>query len=140
MNSVFYRRASMLSRFSRVRVFVTLSTIAHQAPLSMGFSRQECWSGLPFPSPGDFIYEVCFIAIWCLLISVLGFPGGPAVKNPPVMQEPQETQVQSLGQEYPLEEGMTTHSSVLAWRIPSTEEPGGLCTLVHFINLIYITL
>ena len=64
--------------------------------------------------------------IWCLLISVLGFPGGPAVKNPPVMQEPQETQVQSLGQEYPLEEGMTTHSSVLAWRIPSTEEPGGL--------------
>ena len=33
--------------------FVTLLTTAHQAPMSMGFSRQECWSGLPFPSPGD---------------------------------------------------------------------------------------
>ena len=38
----------------------------------------------------------------------------------------QETWVQSLGQEDPLEEGMATHSSVLAWRIPWTEEPGGL--------------
>ena len=39
------------------------------------------------------------------------------------MQEPQETQVQSLGQEDPLEEGMVTHSSILAWRIPWAEEP-----------------
>ena len=38
---------------SRVRLFATLWTIAHQAPQSMGFSRQEYWSGLPFPSPGD---------------------------------------------------------------------------------------
>ena len=38
---------------SRVRLFVTPWTVAHQAPLSMGFSRQEYWSGLPFPSPGD---------------------------------------------------------------------------------------
>ena len=38
---------------SRVRLFATLWTVAHQAPLSMGFSRQEYWSGLPFPSPGD---------------------------------------------------------------------------------------
>ena len=37
---------------SRVRLFVTLWTITHQAPVSMGFSRQEYWSGLPFPSPG----------------------------------------------------------------------------------------
>ena len=43
----------MLSHFSRVRLFVTLCTIARQASLSMGFSRQESWSGLPFPSPGD---------------------------------------------------------------------------------------
>ena len=40
------------------------------------------------------------------------------------MQEPQEMQVQSLGREDPLEEGMATHSSILAWRIPWTEEPG----------------
>ena len=45
------------------------------------------------------------------------------VKNPPAMQE---TQVLSLGQEDPLEKGMATHSSILAWRIPWTEEPGGL--------------
>ena len=38
---------------SRVRLFETPWTVAYQAPLSMGFSRQECWSGLPFPSPGD---------------------------------------------------------------------------------------
>ena len=43
----------MLSHFSRVRLFATPWTIAHQAPLSMRFSRQEYWSGLPFPPPGD---------------------------------------------------------------------------------------
>ena len=45
------------------------------------------------------------------------------VKNPPEMQE---TQVQTLGQEDPLEKGRATHSSILAWRIPWTEEPGRL--------------
>ena len=43
----------VLSHFSHARLFVTLCTIAHQAPLSMGFSRQEYWSGLPCPPPGD---------------------------------------------------------------------------------------
>ena len=38
---------------NRVQLFATPWTVAHQAPLSMGFSRQEYWSGLPFPSPGD---------------------------------------------------------------------------------------
>ena len=42
------------------------------------------------------------------------------------MQEMYETWVQSLGQEDPLEEGMATHSSILAWRFSRTEEPGGL--------------
>ena len=45
------------------------------------------------------------------------------VKNPPAMQE---MWVQFLGQEDPLEKGLATHSSILAWRIPRTEEPGGL--------------
>ena len=45
------------------------------------------------------------------------------VKNLPAMQE---TRIQSLGQEDPLEEGIATHSSILAWRIPWMEEPGGL--------------
>ena len=53
----------------------------------------------------------------------MGFPGGSAVKNPPAVQE---TQVRTLGQEDSLEEGMATHSSIPAWRIPWTEEPGRL--------------
>ena len=51
------------------------------------------------------------------------------VKNQPAMHETwvlQETQVRSLGQEDPLEKGMATHSSILAWRIPWIEEPGGV--------------
>ena len=43
----------MLSRFSHVRLFATLWTVARQVPLSLGFSRQEYWSGWSFPSPGD---------------------------------------------------------------------------------------
>ena len=43
----------MLSRFSCVQLFATPWTVTCQAPLSMEFSRQEDWSGLPFPSPGD---------------------------------------------------------------------------------------
>ena len=55
--------------------------------------------------------------------SLEGFPGGSVVKNPPAMQE---TWVLSLGWEDPLKGGMASHSSILAWRIPGTEEPGGL--------------
>ena len=54
-----------------------------------------------------------------------GFPGGSAAKNLPAMQEPQEMRIRSLGQEDPLEKGMATHSIILVWRIPWTEEPGG---------------
>ena len=50
-------------------------------------------------------------------------PGGSVVKHMPAMQE---TQVQSLGWEDPLEKEMATHSSILAWEIPWTEKPGGL--------------
>ena len=53
----------------------------------------------------------------------MGFPGDPVVKNPPAKGK---TQVQSLGQEDPLEKGMATHSNILAGKIPWTEEPGGL--------------
>ena len=52
-----------------------------------------------------------------------GFPGVSAVKNPPAMQQ---TLVGSLVLEDPLEEGMATHSSVLAWKTPWIAEPGGL--------------
>ena len=46
--------ACMLSRFSRVQLFAALWTVAHRIPLSMGFSRQECWNGLPCLPPGVF--------------------------------------------------------------------------------------
>ena len=52
-----------------------------------------------------------------------GFPGAQMVKNLPAMQE---TRVQSLDREDSLEKGMATHSSILAWRTPWTEEPGRL--------------
>ena len=53
-----------------------------------------------------------------------GFPGSSVIKNLPA--KTQETWVQSLGQEDPLEKGMATHYNILAWRIPWVEEPGGL--------------
>ena len=53
-------------------------------------------------------------------------PSGSVVKNPPAKEKTQETQVQSLGGEDPLEKGMATRSCILAWRIPGTEEPGRL--------------
>ena len=56
-------------------------------------------------------------------LPVKGFPGGLSVKCLPAMQE---TRVQSLTEEDSLEKDMATHSSILAWRIPWTEEPGGL--------------
>ena len=57
---------------------------------------------------------------------VKSFPNSSVVKNLPAMQQPQETWVPYLGWEDSLEEDMATHSSILAWRIPGTEEPGGL--------------
>ena len=56
----------------------------------------------------------------------MGFLGGSVVKNPPANQEMQKTLVQSLGSEDPLEKETATHSNILAWETPWTEEPGGL--------------
>ena len=109
---------------SHVQFSVALWTAAHQASLSMGFSWQEHWSGLPCPPPGDIpnpgvepaspvspalhadtlpLYEASLVA--------------QMVKNPPAMWE---TWVRSLGWEDPLEKGKATLSSILAWKIPRT--------------------
>ena len=57
-------RASMLSHFSCGRLFATLWAVAHQTPLSLGFSRQKYWSGLPCPPPGDLSYpEIKFTSL-----------------------------------------------------------------------------
>ena len=71
---------------------------------------------------GDFNLDLCVSlrTAPCLL------SGGSVVKNP-AANEMKEVWVRSLGQEDPLEEEMTTHSSILAWRIPWTEDPSGLC-------------
>ena len=57
---------------------------------------------------------------------ILGFPGGSAVKKLPTVQE---RQIWFLGWEDSLEEEMATHSNILGWRIPWTEEPGGLWSI-----------
>ena len=61
-----------------------------------------------------------------LQCSIRDFLSGSVVKNSLTVQETQEVQVHSLGQKDPLEKGMATHFSTLVWRIPWTEEPGGL--------------
>ena len=69
----------LLSCFSRVRLCVTPETAAHQAPLSMEFSRQEYWSGLLLPSPGDFPYP----GIEPSSLSSLTLAGGFFTVEPP---------------------------------------------------------
>ena len=53
LDQTLHMKVAKVESLSRVRLFATLWTVAHQAPLSMAFSRPEYWSGLPFPSPGD---------------------------------------------------------------------------------------
>ena len=112
--------------------FATLWTIDHQVPLSVGFPRQEYWSGLPFPSSGD-LPNPRIKSVSPALAG--GFfttepPEKPpihlvaqSVKNLPTVQE---IQVPSLSWEDPLEKEMANHSSILAWRISWTEEAGRL--------------
>ena len=76
----------MLSRFSHVQLFMTLRTVTCQAPLSMGFSRQEYWSELPCPPPGDIpnpgIKPTCpALQVDSLPLSHLGSPYKARVSN-----------------------------------------------------------
>ena len=138
-----------MKSLSSFPLLATPWTVAYQAPLSVGFSRQEYWSGLPFPSPGEdlpnpgieprspalqadslpskpsgkpqsvfsYINEMSFETS-----KVEGFPGGSDGKASAMLEIP----VRSLVREDPVEKEMATHSSILAWRIPRTEEPGRL--------------
>ena len=67
-------------------------------------------------------------------------PHGSEVKYLPAVQEVQEMQVRSLGQEDPLEEEMATHSNILAWKLPWTEEPGGLQSIGSQIVMVFLEL
>ena len=69
-----------------------------------------------------FVLRPVHTGILVRLLTCLGFPGGSDSKEP-------DSNMGDLGWEDPLEKGMATHSSILAWRIPWTEEPGGLQSL-----------
>ena len=72
---------------------------------------------------------------WSVSSIISDFSGGSVVKNLPAVQKLQEMWVQSLSQKDSLEEGMATHYSILAWRIPWTEEPDELQSIgLHRVN------
>ena len=114
---------------SRVQLFATSWTVARQTPLSMGFPRQEYWSVLPFPSPGDLSNPG--LEPWSPALQADFLPSEPPgignpnqkVKNQPAVQE---TRVRFLGWKDPQEKEMATHSSILTWKIPWVEESCGL--------------
>ena len=89
----------------------------------MGFPREECWSGLPFPSPGDLPDSEIepTLPAW-----EAPCPGGSAVKSLPVMSGDTRDMGLIPGSGRSPAEGTASHCSILAWRIPWTEEPGGL--------------
>ena len=98
-------------------------TVARQAPLPMGFSRQECWNGLPFPSPRDLLSPGIKPTE---LLSFLGFPGGTSCEEPACQRRRHKRLGFDLWVRKIPWRGIATHSSILAWRILWTEEPGGL--------------
>ena len=97
----------MPSCFNHVGLFTALWTVSCQAPLPMGFRRQEFWSGLPFPPPGDLPHPASLMS--------------PALAG--------RLFTTSATWEEKLMEGMATHSSVLAWRIPM--DRGAWWAIVH---------
>ena len=137
---------------SHVQLFAMLLTVVQQAPLSMGFSRQESWSGLPFPSPGDLPNPGIEYGSPTLQADSLpwqnrrrqcnswlrkfpwrrdrlptpvslGFPGGSDGKES-TCNEGELGSVPGLGRSPG--GGHGNHSSIPAWKSPWTEKPGGL--------------
>ena len=128
--------------FSRVWLFTTPWTAAYQAPPSMGFSRQEYWSGLALPSlkmkggvakclQGPTTY-VTWLVFGCVLVGSGGTQicalvpkskGKTWVQPACQYRRHKRCGFWSLGWEGSLKKKMATHSSILAWRIPWTEEP-----------------
>ena len=111
--------AEEVKPLSRVWLFATQWTVTYQALWSMGFSRQDYWSGLPFPSPGD-----------------LPNPGiehvSPALQTDALPSEPLgKPQVQLLGQEDTLKKGMATHPGYSC--LKNSTDRGAWWTTVHCV-------
>ena len=132
---------------SRVQLFVTPWTVTLQAPLSMGFSRQQYWSGLPFPTPGGLPDSgteptspvssalasglfttapprkplkgvcVCVCDFYFEYTHTPMYMGFPHGSVIKKLPANAGDTVRSLGQEDPVEKEMVTHSSILAWTI-----------------------
>ena len=136
----------MLSCFSHIQLCANLRNAACQAPLSMGFSRWEYWSGLPRPPPGDLPdpriepVSVTSNLHWQAGYLPLVPPGKPCkqsnasyfIKVPltTIWCEPNLETGGSIWRRPNVEKEMATHSSILAWRIPWTEKPGRLQSMV----------
>ena len=103
----------------------TRGLVARQAPPSMGFPRQEYWSGLPLPPPGD-LPDPGIKPLSPASLTLATWEGS-VVKNPPAnARDAGDTGSVSGGmEEDPLEEGMATHSSILAWESHGQRSLGG---------------
>ena len=99
-----------------------LSSPPHQAPYYSDL-RQETHTSCHVDHQHYWLIYILTYWDYLRLFSGASLRGSVVKKN---LFAIQEMQVQSLGWEYPLEKGMATHSSILPWRIPGTEEPGGL--------------
>ena len=121
-----------------LRIPTLLMTLLPQSSLKVKKFKMSCWYLFLFKIViivnTDQKKKTCFLFFYYVIKEytafpsrpIGGFPNGSAVKNSSVLQETQETWLQSLGWEDLLEERMATHSSILAWRIPWTEETSGL--------------
>ena len=143
LNTVFTFRVCMhlcvLSHYSRVQLLATLWTVAHQAPLSMGFSRQENWSGLSFPPPGE---GKCFPFSpswrWERLSTPVFWPGEfNGLYSPWGCKESDMTERLSLLQRIFLTQGSNPHLlCLLQWQVGSLPQgPPGKPYSVHIFIL-----
>ena len=117
------------------KILSKLNNRKKQNKTKLEWSKKKKQKLVPWCSKGFLLLCCCFCwdniglswpDLWVSMGSCLHFPGSlvaQMVKNLPTMRE---IQVRSLGQEDPLETRMATHSNILAWEIPWTEEPGGL--------------
>ena len=128
MNSVMYEKRLYMIKESWSQESKDSFTLKNTLRTSLAVQWLRLWASIAGGTgsiPCQELWSTCHGAwtIEQLVPGHLGFPGGWVIKNPSATQE---TQFLSLGREDPLEKEMTTHSTILAWEIPWTEEPGGL--------------